>query len=75
MPKWKRHYLSIPLALVFCSAPAARSEVRKVNDFDLGSRDRKVLFDLATTPGGDALSLVAKDTGDWELYRVSDWLS
>jgi hypothetical protein len=75
MPKWKRHYLSIPLALVLCSAPAARSDVRKVNDFDLGSRDRKVLFDLATTPGGDALSLVAKDTGDWELYRVSDWLS
>lgn len=75
MLKWQKHPVCISLVLVLCSAPAARSEAQKVNEFDLGSRDRKVLFDLATTPGGDALSLVAKDTGDWELYRVSDWLS
>lgn len=45
-----------------------------MKDFDFGLRDRRVLFDIATTPGGDAISFVAKDTGDWELYRVSNWL-
>jgi hypothetical protein len=30
---------------------------------------------MATTPGGEVLLLVAKDTGDWEFYRVSGWLS
>jgi hypothetical protein len=75
MRKWKKHYLFISLALVLCSAPGARSDVLKVNDVDLGPKDRNVLFDMATTPGGEALLLVAKDTGDWEFYRVSGWLS
>lgn len=75
MPKWKKHYLSIPLILVLCGTPAARSEVLKVNGVDLGPKGRNVLFDMATTPGGEALLLVAKDTGDWEFYRVSAWLS
>jgi hypothetical protein len=70
-----RHHLCFSTVLFLAFANASGAQVLKVKDFDLGSRDRRVLFDMATTPRGDALSFVANDTGNWELYRVSDWLA
>lgn len=68
------YQLGISAVLFLALAYASSGQVLKVKEFDFGSRDRKVLFDVVTTPGGDVLSFVAKDTGDWELYQVSNWL-
>ncbi len=62
-------------AILLVVHASAFAQVPKVKDINLDSkRDRSVLFDMAVTPTGDVLSFVAKGTGDWELYRVSNWL-
>lgn len=67
---------ALSLAFALIVAPLSCAQVTKVKDFQLDSRrDRRVLFSMATTPAGDILSFVARDTGEWELYRVSGWLS
>jgi hypothetical protein len=69
-----RHWLLFSI-LVFLALPSHAQAV-KVQDFDLNTaRDRRVLFNTVATPSGDVLSFIAKDTGDWQLYRVSRWLS
>jgi hypothetical protein len=58
------------------AAPLSYAQATKVKEFDLDPhRDRRVLFDLAVTPRKEVLSFVAKDTGNWQLYRTSNWLS
>jgi hypothetical protein len=55
--------------------PVTTAQVSKLKDFELDSKpDRGVLFDMAVSPANDVLSFVAKDTGDWKLYRASNWL-
>ena len=69
--------LNVGISAVFLLVLAftLRAQVSKVKDFDLDSRrDRSVLFDMAVTPTNDVLSFVAKGTGNWELYSVSNWL-
>ena len=62
------------VVLVALVLPSA-AEVVKVRDFNLSApRDRNVLFDMALTPSGDVLSFIAKNTGEWQLYRVRNWL-
>lgn len=68
-------YSGFSAILLLVHASALLAQVPKVKDFDLDSkRDRSVLFDMAVTPTSDVLSFVAKGTGDWELYRASNWL-
>ena len=63
------------LACLSILVPLSYAQVAKVKDFDLDPhRDRRVLFDMAVTPTKEVLSLVAKDTGEWELYRAANWL-
>jgi hypothetical protein len=33
------------------------------------------LFGVTTSPSGEILSFIAKNSGEWELYRVRNWLS
>jgi hypothetical protein len=48
--------------------------VVKVRDFNISEpHDHHALFAMAVTPAGDVLSLIARDTGDWELHRIRDW--
>jgi hypothetical protein len=64
------------LAGLLIAAPLSHAQVTKVKEFDLDPhRDRRVLFDLAVTPRNEVLSFVAKDTGNWELYRAANWLN
>jgi hypothetical protein len=68
-------YFGISAILLLAHASGLHAQVPKVKDFDLDSkRDRSVRFDIAMTPTSDVLSFVANDTGDWELYRASNWL-
>jgi hypothetical protein len=49
-------------------------QVVKVRDFNLSApRDRMALFGIAITPSGDVLSFIAKNRGEWQLYRVRNW--
>jgi hypothetical protein len=51
------------------------AQVVKVRDFSIStSRDRRRLFGSALTPSGQVLSFVAQESGEWALYRVSNWL-
>lgn len=77
--KYALYKLRICVAALFAwlliLVPFSYAQVAKVKDFDLDAhRDRRVLFDMAVTPTKEVLSFVAKDTGEWELYRASNWL-
>ena len=63
------------------SATLSPAEVVKLQQFRLGEKgneaakfsariDGGVKFSTAVSPSGDVLSLIAKDSGKWELYRV-----
>jgi hypothetical protein len=53
---------------------SSSAQVVKVRDFNISERqDHHALFAMAVTPAGDVLSLIARDTGDWELHRIRDW--
>ena len=55
-------------------ALSSSAQVVKVRDFNIPEpQDRRVPFGMALTPAGDVLSLIAKDTGDWELHRIRGW--
>jgi hypothetical protein len=57
-------------------ATVLEAQAVKVRDFQFGPKQgRNVLFGRAVTPSNDVLSIVASDTGTWEFYKVSDWLS
>jgi hypothetical protein len=46
----------------------------KSGDVEIPSKpDRGVLFAAAVTNAGDVLTFIAKDTGNWLLYRVRNW--
>jgi len=62
------------LMLGYFAAPLP-AQVVKVRDFNISStRDRRSLFSAAMTPSGEVLSFIAKDSGEWQLYRVRNWL-
>jgi hypothetical protein len=53
---------------------SSSAEVVKVRDFNISEpEDHHALFAMAVTPAGDVLSLIARDTGSWELHRIRDW--
>jgi hypothetical protein len=69
-------WLRAALLSVVLAAPVTPSfaQVVKVREFNLSApRDRKVLFNIAVTPLGDVLSFIAKDSGEWQLYRIRNW--
>ena len=52
--------------------PVSPAQVKRLKEFDLGPRADH--WRMAVTLTNDILSFVARDTGEWELYRASDWL-
>jgi hypothetical protein len=67
------HAALLSVVLVALAIPSFAQFV-KVRDFNLSApRDRRALFSIAVTPSGDVLSFIAKDTGEWQLYRVRNW--
>jgi hypothetical protein len=66
----------IPVLVLATLALPLQAQVVKVRDFKLNTpQDRRILFDVAATPSGDVLSFIAKNTGEWQLHRVRNWLS
>lgn len=67
----RSHFLAAALAIWALSSSA---QVVKVRDFNISEpQDRHAHFAMAVTPAGDVLSLIARDTGNWELHRIRDW--
>lgn len=59
--------------LAVCISPSIAGVV-KVKEVRVAARlDRGVLFGMAVTHSGDVLSLVAKNTGNWQFYRIRSW--
>jgi hypothetical protein len=55
-------------------ALSSSAQVVKIRDFNIPEpQDRHALFAMAVSPAGDVLSLIAKETGNWELHRIRDW--
>jgi hypothetical protein len=64
--------LALMLGLLAVSTAA---QVAKVRDFNISSsQDRRSLFGATITSSRAVLSLIANDTGVWQLYRVRNWL-
>src|SRR5580704_17312465 len=63
------------LLILTVGAASLQAEVKEVRRYRTHEpRDPKVLFAMAVTPNGDALSFVAKKDGKWRLTRVRNWL-
>ncbi len=69
-----RGFLAAVAVVLLAARPAP--VVLKVRDFTLSApRDRGILFATAVSPSGDLLWLIANKTGNWQLYRVRNWMS
>lgn len=70
----RRLFIRVAAALVFHYGPLT-AEVTHVRDYRTQEpTDKNVLFAMAVTPDGDALSLVAKASGRWRLTRIHGWV-
>ena len=70
---WRGSAGRFALLLLACAA-SLHAEVKHVRTYMTREpRDRRVLFAMAVTPGGDVLSFVGKKDGKWRLTRIQNW--
>jgi hypothetical protein len=60
-----------------CACPSfGANAVLKLRDFTLSApRDPGIRFATAVTPNGALLAMIANESGNWQFYRVRNWLN